>query len=113
MNRTSSFALSCTLLGLLLISFSFSGPLRAEKVGNEFVSRVADVQGVKLHYMTGGHGPALVLLHGYAETSRMWPPILPVLGEKVTVIVSDLPGIGDSSIPAVGLGSLLRISARW
>ncbi|RDJ93887.1 alpha/beta fold hydrolase, partial [Lacticaseibacillus rhamnosus] len=44
----------------------------------------------------GGHGPAVVLLHGFAETSRMWTPILPVLGEKFTVIAPDLPGIGDS-----------------
>ncbi len=103
MNRNSNFALSCTLLGLLLFSVSFPESVHAEKVGNEFVSRVADVQGVKLHYTTGGHGPALVLLHGYAETSRMWTPILPVLGEKFRVIVPDLPGIGDSSIPADGL----------
>jgi hypothetical protein len=33
--------------------------------------RVVDVGGVKLHYLTAGHGPAIVLLHGYAETSRM------------------------------------------
>jgi pimeloyl-ACP methyl ester carboxylesterase len=51
----------------------------------------------------GGHGPAVVLLHGFAETSRMWMPILPVLGEKFTVIAPDLPGIGDSSIPAKGI----------
>jgi len=94
-----SSALSCTLLGLL-ISASSADPVRAEKAGNDFVSRVADVQGVKLHYTTDGHSPALVLLHGYAETSRMWTPILPVLGEKFTVIVPDLPSIGNSSIPA-------------
>jgi pimeloyl-ACP methyl ester carboxylesterase len=102
MNRRFSFALSYSLLGLLL-SASSVDPVRAEKAGNEFVSRVADFQGAKLHYTTGGHGPALVLLHGYAETSRMWTPILPPLGEKFTVIVPDLPGMGDSSIPADGL----------
>jgi pimeloyl-ACP methyl ester carboxylesterase len=98
-----SSALSCTLLGLLLLSASSTDPVHTENVGNEFDSRGADVDGLKLHYTTGGHGPALVLLHGYAETSRMWTPILPVLGEKFTVIVPDLPGIGDSSIPADGL----------
>jgi len=41
----------------------------------------------------------LILLHGYAETSRMWTPILPLLGEKFMVIAPDLPGIGDSDIP--------------
>jgi pimeloyl-ACP methyl ester carboxylesterase len=58
---------------------------------------------VKLHYTTGGHGPAVILLHGFAETSRMWQPMLPVLGEKFTVIAPDLPGIGDSSIPVKGI----------
>jgi pimeloyl-ACP methyl ester carboxylesterase len=38
-------------------------------------------------------------LHGFAETSRMWRPIIPTLAEKFTVIAPDLPGIGDSSIP--------------
>jgi pimeloyl-ACP methyl ester carboxylesterase len=56
-----------------------------------------------VHYTTGGNGPAVILLHGFAETSRMWQPILPVLGEKFTVIAPDLPGIGDSSIPAKGI----------
>src|SRR5204863_520816 len=46
-----------------------------------------------------GHGPAVILLHGYAETSRMWRPIIPLLAEKFTVIAPDLPGIGESSIP--------------
>jgi pimeloyl-ACP methyl ester carboxylesterase len=38
-------------------------------------------------------------LHGFAETSRMWRSIIPLLAEKLTVIAPDLPGIGDSSIP--------------
>ncbi len=45
----------------------------------------------------------VVLLHGYAETSRMWRPIMPMLAERFTVIAPDLPGIGDSEIPADGL----------
>jgi len=62
-----------------------------------------DVGGMKLHYLTAGKGPALILLHGYAETSRMWRPIIPKLAERFTVIAPDLPGIGDSDIPASGL----------
>jgi pimeloyl-ACP methyl ester carboxylesterase len=42
-------------------------------------------------------------LHGYAETSLMWKPIITVLSERFTVIAPDLPGIGDSNIPADGL----------
>jgi pimeloyl-ACP methyl ester carboxylesterase len=70
----------------------------------EFVSRDAKIDGATIHYTTGGSGPAVVLLHGFAETSRMWDPILPVLGKKFTVIAPDLPGIGGSSIPAGEMG---------
>jgi pimeloyl-ACP methyl ester carboxylesterase len=66
-------------------------------------SRTEEVDGVRLHYLTAGRGPAVILLHGYAETSRMWKPILPLLAERFTVIAPDLPGIGDSAIPADGL----------
>src|SRR5580658_5407312 len=61
------------------------------------------VDGVKLHYLTAGHGPAVVLLHGYTQTSRMWKPIIPLLAKKFRVIAPDLPGIGDSEIPEDGL----------
>ena len=66
-------------------------------------SRFADVEGVKLHYLTAGQGEPVILLHGYAETSSMWEPIIPTLAERFTVLAPDLPGIGDSSIPADGL----------
>jgi pimeloyl-ACP methyl ester carboxylesterase len=66
-------------------------------------SRTAEVEGVKLHYLTAGSGPAVILIHGYTQTSRMWKPIIPLLAEKFLVIAPDLPGIGDSEIPADGL----------
>jgi pimeloyl-ACP methyl ester carboxylesterase len=66
-------------------------------------SRTADVNGLKLHYLTAGHGPAVVLIHGYAQNSRMWRPLLPLLADKFTVIAPDLPGIGESEIPKDGL----------
>jgi pimeloyl-ACP methyl ester carboxylesterase len=67
------------------------------------VSRTSKVDGVSMHYLAGGQGPAVILLHGYAETSRMWRPIIPVLAKRFRVIAPDLPGIGDSGIPAEGL----------
>lgn len=72
-------------------------------LNNAIESRSAEVDGVKLHYLTAGKGSPLILLHGYAETSRMWKPILPLLAERFAVIAPDLPGIGDSAIPADGL----------
>jgi pimeloyl-ACP methyl ester carboxylesterase len=64
---------------------------------------MAQADGVKLHYLTAGHGPSVILLHGYTQTSRMWRPIIPLLATKFTVIAPDLPGIGDSEIPGDGL----------
>ena len=70
---------------------------------NAIASRFATVNGLKLHYLTAGHGPAVILLHGYAQNSRMWRPLMPLLADKFTVIAPDLPGIGDSDIPKNGL----------
>ncbi len=67
------------------------------------VARTAEVPGAELFYLTAGQGPAVILLHGYAETSLMWMPLIPALAERFTVIAPDLPGIGDSSIPHDGL----------
>jgi pimeloyl-ACP methyl ester carboxylesterase len=78
-----------------------AGQSSAQK--DAIASRMAQAEGVKLHYLTAGHGPTVILIHGYAETSRMWKPIIPLLAKKFTVIAPDLPGIGDSEIPKDGL----------
>jgi pimeloyl-ACP methyl ester carboxylesterase len=64
---------------------------------------MAEIDGLRIHYLIAGHGPAAILLHGYAETSLMWRPLMPLLANKFTVIAPDLPGIGDSGIPSDGL----------
>src|SRR6476660_6025776 len=85
------------LFGLVWVFALFAKP--ADATPGAIASRNAEIEGVKLHYLTAGHGPTVILLHGYAETSRMWKPLIPLLAEKFTVIAPDLPGIGDSSIP--------------
>jgi pimeloyl-ACP methyl ester carboxylesterase len=67
------------------------------------LAKSANVHGLKLHYVSAGRGPAVILLHGYTQTGRMWRPIIPLLAERFTVIAPDLPGIGDSAIPKDGL----------
>ena len=74
-----------------------------EFMEGKIASHTAPIEGVKLHYLTAGHGPTLILLHGYTQTSRMWKPIIPLLAKKFNVIAPDLPGIGDSAIPKDGL----------
>jgi pimeloyl-ACP methyl ester carboxylesterase len=105
MRRTLAIFLRMALFGLFAAFSVFSaGALHAAAASdNAIVSRNATVEGVSLHYLTAGHGPTVVLIHGYAETSRMWRPIMPVLAERFTVIAPDLPGIGDSAIPTDGL----------
>ena len=89
------------LVRALLVSFVglLPGVVRAAEPG-AIASKSGDGGGVKIQYLSAGKGPALILLHGYAETSRMWRPIIPRLAERFTVIAPDLPGIGDSDIPS-------------
>jgi pimeloyl-ACP methyl ester carboxylesterase len=93
--RFATFAL-LLLLSLPAVAQPAEGP-------STITSRIGQIEGVRIHYLTAGHGPAVILLHGYTQTSRMWRPIIPLLAEKFTVIAPDLPGIGDSDIPADGL----------
>jgi pimeloyl-ACP methyl ester carboxylesterase len=59
-------------------------------------------EGVSLHSVIGGSGPALVLLHGWPQTWWAWNHVMPALAEHFTVIAVDLPGLGDSSKPQSG-----------
>src|SRR4051794_7601536 len=97
--RTMQILSAMRTLSLMVSSvlFCFSALQAAEPI----VSRDAKIGDGQLHYLTAGKGPeTVILLHGFAETSRMWRPIMPLLAEKFTVIAPDLPGIGEASIPA-------------
>ena len=101
------------LLQLAILS-ALSLPIAAATGQRGIQSRDGLVDGVKLHYLTAGKGPVVILLHGYTQTSRMWRPIIPLLAQKFTVIAPDLPGIGDSDIPSNGLdmkNAAIRIHA--
>jgi pimeloyl-ACP methyl ester carboxylesterase len=91
------------VLFALLACTSWTERAFAAPAANAIESRTAQADGVKLHYLVAGRGPSVILLHGYAETSRMWKPLMPRLAEKFTVIAPDLPGIGDSDVPKDGL----------
>src|SRR5258706_6965389 len=92
-------------VALFAVLFTASFPAKAgpDADWKAITSHTAEVDGLKLHYLTAGHGPAVILLHGYTQTSLMWKPLIPQLAEKFTVIAPDLPGIGDSEIPKDGL----------
>lgn len=57
------------------------------------------IAGLRIGYRRAGHGPALVLLHGAYEDSRIWRPQLEALSDEFTVIAWDAPGCGHSDDP--------------
>jgi pimeloyl-ACP methyl ester carboxylesterase len=75
---------------------------RAPKSAQLVQSHFANVNGVRLHYLAAGKGSPVILLHGYAETSHMWRPLITKLAGTHTVIAPDLRGAGTSSHPADG-----------
>ncbi len=64
--------------------------------------RLADINGIRLHYLSAGQGDPVILLHGYTQTSRMWRPLMVELAKTHTVVAPDLRGIGQSSKPESG-----------
>ena len=63
--------LTVAVFGLLLLCTGFPTKASAGAQDETIVSRTAEIDGAKLHYMRAGHGTPLILLHGYAETSLM------------------------------------------
>ena len=89
-------------LGIAVLLASAPAPAAKAAPSAGFSEKFADVNGVRLHYSIGGKGPAVVLLHGFAQTGLMWRPIMPLLAQGHTVIVPDLRGAGDSAKPDGG-----------
>ena len=69
-----------------------------------FREHKVQVGGIGINYVRGGHGPTLLLLHGYPQTWYSWNGILPALARHYTVIAPDLPGAGLSDAPAGATG---------
>jgi pimeloyl-ACP methyl ester carboxylesterase len=67
-----------------------------------FTAHDTTVNGIRLHYVIGGNGPTLVLLHGYPETSYAWFRVMPQLARHYTIVAPDLRGAGGSSAPPDG-----------
>jgi pimeloyl-ACP methyl ester carboxylesterase len=67
-----------------------------------FSHQNARINGLNIHYVIGGTGEPLVLLHGYPQTWYAFRHIMPVLAKNYTVIAPDLRGLGDSEKPLTG-----------
>jgi pimeloyl-ACP methyl ester carboxylesterase len=89
---------------LLVLATGLAAPASAQKapVPKGFTEKSASVDGVTINYKIGGQGPVVVLLHGYAQTSHMWTPLMPQLATSHTVIAPDLRGAGGPARPPGG-----------
>jgi pimeloyl-ACP methyl ester carboxylesterase len=100
------------LLTASLVMASLLGVTRAEAqahaspeetgLGKDFVSSFATVNGTTIHYMRGGKGPAVILIHGLPQDWYEYHAIMPRLAKQFTVIALDLRGISGSSAAAGG-----------
>ncbi|SFF94704.1 Pimeloyl-ACP methyl ester carboxylesterase [Actinacidiphila alni] len=75
-----------------------------------FTSRYVDVDGLRLHAVTGGEGPPLLLLAGWPQTWYAWRLVMPALAREFRVVAVDARGVGLSDKPATGYdtGTLAR-----
>lgn len=95
MNRLRTLVLTAML--------SFFTPLLAiAEPQLKIDSRFADANGLRMHYLIAGQGSPVILLHGYAQNSHMWRPLMKQLGKTHLVIAPDLRGFGDTAKPDGG-----------
>lgn len=74
----------------------------AHELGAGFAAETASVNGTTIHYVRGGRGPALVLLHGFPQDWFEWRWVMPRLSQRFTVVAVDLRGVGGSAPSAAG-----------
>jgi hypothetical protein len=85
MKRAIIACLTRTLFGWLFLLSATAG----YGAPGAIISHDAKIENTHLHYLTAGHGPSVILLHGYAETSRMWRPIIPLHGPTMNACSTD------------------------
>ena len=90
-----------SVLAGIIAAVSIVTPVHAQE-SIAIASRFAEVNGTRLRYLIAGKGEPVLLLHGYAQTSHMWRPLIPELAKTHTVIAPDLRGFGDSAKPEGG-----------
>src|SRR6478752_9616479 len=90
--------MSRALLGALIaLVVSLPATAKVQAFPPSFRTKAVHTDGAIIHVRIGGHGPAVVMLHGFADTGDMWAPLAAVLARDHTVIVPDLRGMGLSS----------------
>jgi pimeloyl-ACP methyl ester carboxylesterase len=97
-----SALVALTLTTATLMAVTGACEAGVEPFPPEFTTKEFKVGDATLHVRVGGHGPAVLLLHGFGDTGDMWAPLAAKLAKSHTVIVPDLRGMGLSSHPEAG-----------
>lgn len=84
------------LIAVLVAAAGNARAVTTSQFAPGFSAHTVQAGGRTIYYRIGGSGPAVLLLHGYGDTGQMWAAFAPVLAKTHTVIVPDLPGLGDS-----------------
>jgi pimeloyl-ACP methyl ester carboxylesterase len=63
------------------------------------VSRIIEIENIRWHFLEGGRGPTLLLLHGFGGRADNWDRLAPLLGPRFHLVIPDLPGFGESEPP--------------
>ena len=87
---------------VILASLLAAPALAVQPFPSDFHTQEIKTNGTTLHVRIGGHGPAVVMLHGFADTGDMWAPAAAILAKSHTVVVPDLRGMGLSAHPDTG-----------
>jgi len=93
---------SIVFLGMTLLATSVGIGQNHPSLPSSFRATTIHSKGADIFVRSGGRGPVVVLLHGYAENSDSWAPLAADLMKDHSVVVPDLRGIGRSSKPESG-----------
>lgn len=75
-----------------------------DHTGTPVVHGRVRANGIRMHYVTAGNGPPLLLVHGTPKTHFYWNRLIPLLTAHHTVVAPDLRGFGDTARPAATEG---------
>ncbi|WMJ69641.1 alpha/beta hydrolase [Stenotrophomonas sp. 24(2023)] len=102
MKRPSLF-LAAALLAATATATAATAPAADEfPLPAGFASQYQQIDGTRLHYVAGGNGPLVLLVHGFGQAWYEWHQLMPELARTHRVVAVDLPGLGLSSPPASG-----------
>src|SRR4051812_2868138 len=109
MKKRETIARSISTLAALGI---LAGLSLASELPAGFKEGSQKVSGGVVHYVRGGTGEPVILVHGFGETARMWRPLMPKLAKDFTVIAPDLPGLAGSSPMPNDVYDMKRVAQR-